>query len=191
MNSHDPKIEQEQNPEVGRKQFLKLEKWEIVLLALSFILIVFFALPNYFYALGDLRGRECTKRLTLLADCLQYLADKNETKPGKKICELFDLNELLEQAQGGGSVKIHSSSDLPLYFKIGTEPDCPEPDGDYELSLFLDEEGNIIPPTCSEAQGQYGEYFREHGLHVVDMSKVDGDPFNQMLAENPENQNDE
>jgi len=176
-DSHENKTQESGKTKTGIP-FLNLKKWEVILLGLAFFLIAFVAMPNYFHALETLRGESCSAKLTLLANCVQHLANQNDTQPGKKVCELFDLNELLEQVQGGGSINLQEG-DLPMYFKIGTEPDCPEPSGDYTVELFLDEEGNIIPPRCSLAQGEDGEYFVENGLHVANMNKVDGDPFKQ------------
>lgn len=165
-----------QEPQSARSSFLvNLKTWEIVALALSFILIAFVAIPNYFGYLDTVRGKESSNRLTLLANCLKYLAIQNQTKPGEKICELFDLNEVLELAQRKIYERSEISSEDALFFKVGAEPDCPG-GGDfiYEPSMFLGPDGNIIEPLNTKVLGPKGEYYRSKGLYVADMSKVDG-----------------
>ncbi len=161
-------------PKRKPKILFGLEPWEIVVLAISAFLVFCVAIPNYFEYLEYKRGKESTLRLTLLANSLKYLADKNETKPGEKICEIFDLNETLEIAQrhiyDNASVRIPPN----LYFRYGIEPDCPA-GGDYSCSLYLGADGNIIEPTSTLAWGPDGEYYRERGLCVADMDKVNGD----------------
>ena len=125
-----------------------------------------------FTALETLRGKECSRRLLLVANCLKALAQQNGTKPGEKICEPLDLNYALDVAQGAMSIKGDFTY-IPAFFRFGTEPDCPGI-GDHVYNLNLDENGNIIPPRCTRIDGPRGEYFREHNLHVCDLSKVDG-----------------
>ncbi|RJP24387.1 MAG: hypothetical protein C4527_18925 [Candidatus Omnitrophota bacterium] len=149
-----------------RHGLLGLELWEIGAILLAISLIAFVAIPNYFYTLKELRGNECSSRLTLLANCLQYLADKNETKPGEKICEQFDLNELLEQVQNKQSFALAQGG---WYYKVGAEPDCAGV-GDHHYSLYLGADGSIVTPTCTMGT----ETNVELGLHACDLTKVTG-----------------
>ncbi|MDP8245393.1 MAG: hypothetical protein P9L94_15015 [Candidatus Hinthialibacter antarcticus] len=151
----------------------KLSVWEVIALTLAFVLIVFGAIPNFFGALSDLRGEECSRRLTLAGNCLQNLANKNDTKPGEQICQLFDLNQLLENTQRGGSL-ISSSGRYIVFYKIGVEPDCADV-GNHQVTLTLGADGKIVPPVCSLAQGEDGEKYRSKGLHVCDIEHVTGD----------------
>jgi hypothetical protein len=151
----------------------KWQPWEIAALGIAFTLVIFFSIPNFFGALSDLRGEECSRRLTLAGNCLQYLAEQNQTKPGEQICQLFDLNQLLERAQRGGSL-LSSSGRYIVFYKIGVEPDCADV-GDHQVNLTLGKDGKIIPPTCSLAEGENGERYRSKGLHVCDMEAVTGD----------------
>ncbi len=153
----------------NNKIFFGLEIWEIGAIFIALSLIAFVAIPNYFYALKELRGEECSSRLTMLANCLQYLADKNETKPGEKICEQFDINELLEQVQGS-TMDVFTAHQGGWFYKVGAEPDCADV-GDHSYSLYLGADGQIIPPTCSLGS----ESNQELGLHTCDMSKVTGE----------------
>ena len=149
--------------------------WEVVVLALCFMLLAGIAIPNYFKALEAMRGTECSSRLTLVGNCLKYLADRNGTKPGEKICELFDLNETLELAQGGSLINIGSS--VPFYYRVGAEPDCPGT-GNHGISLYLAADGQIVAPTCTRAfEPKLGAYFKERGLHFCNLSKVTGDIY--------------
>lgn len=150
----------------------KLGVWEISALSLAFVLIIFGAIPNFFGALSDLRGEECSRRLTLAANCLQNLANINETKPGEQICQLFDLNQLLENAQRGGSL-LSSSGRYIVFYKIGVEPDCADV-GNHKVTLTLGADGKIVPPVCSLAEGDDGEEYRSKGLHVCNMENVTG-----------------
>ncbi|MBZ0256094.1 hypothetical protein K8I31_08535 [bacterium] len=151
----------------------KWQPWELAALGIAFALIIFFAIPNFFGALSNLRGEECSRRLTLAANCLQYLADQNQTKPGEQICQLFDLNQLLERAQRGGSL-LSSSGRYIVFYKIGVEPDCADI-GDHQVTLTLGPDGKVVPPTCSLARGESGEKYRRKGLHVCNMEEVTGD----------------
>lgn len=150
-----------------------MESWEILAISLTFVLIAFFAIPRYFDYLNTVRGRESANRLTLIANCLKYLADQNQTQPGAKICELFDLNETLELAQRAIYSKLNISAERASFLKLGAEPDCPG-GGDYVVNLFLDANGKIVEPTCTLVAGSKGDYYRKRGLYVADMSKVDG-----------------
>ena len=152
--------------------FLGLDFWELGVLGLSIVLLAGVALPNYFKALEELRGKDCTKNLTLLANCLQYLADKNGTKPGEKICEIFDLNEALEKVQIGWETTLNYHVNTTFY-KIGSEPDCADV-GDHSYSLLLGEDGKVVPPTCSLASGKKREWYKKNMLHVCDTTKVNG-----------------
>lgn len=172
MESVNPAAAEEEENPAGR-WFFSLEPWEIGAIALSFCLIAFVAIPQYFKYQEIMRGRECAKRLTLFANCLKYLADKNHTKPGERICELFDLNETLELAQRLAHEKAQLGAQKALFFKVGAEPDCPA-GGDYSYSLDLGADGNIIPPTCSHTTGPSKEFYIQNGLCMADMSKVDG-----------------
>ncbi|MEW6238505.1 MAG: hypothetical protein AB1656_24225 [Candidatus Omnitrophota bacterium] len=154
-----------------KRTILGLQLWEIVCLAISALLIALIAIPNYFDALFMWRGVECSARLTLAANCLTYLANKNHTKPGEKICELFELNEIMEKSQGGAVIRLDKSN--PPYFKLGAEPDCIDV-GDYKYSLILGQDGKIVIPTCSLGEGPAGEKNRKRSLHICDVSKVDG-----------------
>ncbi len=149
--------------------FFGLALWEIIALALSVVLIAFIAIPNYFSALETLRGRECSHRLTLMADCLTYLAERHDTQPGEQICELFELNELLERVQGGEMIRFDTS--IPAYYKVGAEPDCIDV-GDHQYSLILGEDGKVQPPTCTLGDEPR---FENTDLHQCDMSLVDGE----------------
>jgi len=164
-------IPERNDEKMEKRTILGLELWEVVCLIISALLIALIAIPNYFDALFMWRGVECSSRLTLAANCLTYLANKNHTKPGEKICELFELNEVMEKAQGGSVVRLDKSN--PPYFKLGAEPDCVDV-GDYTYSLFLGQDGKIVIPTCSLGEGPEGEKNRERGLHVCDLSKVNG-----------------
>lgn len=149
----------------------KMRPWEIGALVIAFLLIALVAMPNYFNSLEELRGQECSERLTLVANCLKYLADQNETKPNEKICELFDLNEILTLAQG--VTYQLGETNAWLYYKVGAEPDCAG-EGDHHVSLYLGADGQIVAPTCTLGSGPEGKVFREKGLHVCDMARVDG-----------------
>ncbi len=151
------------------KTFLGLELWEIGVLAIAVGLIAFVAIPNYFYSLKEMRGQECSSRLTLLANCLKYLAEENNTQPGEKICEQFDLNELLERVQMRTDEQSFTIPRGGWYYKVGAEPDCADV-GDHYYTLTLGADGEIVPPTCTLGT----EENRKLGLHVCDMSKVDG-----------------
>ncbi len=146
---------------------------EIIALGIAFVLVIFFAVPNFFGALSDLRGEECSRRLTLAANCLQHLAIKNQTKPGEQICQLFDLNQILERVQRGGSL-ISTSGRYIVFYKIGVEPDCADT-GNHKVTLTLGDDGKIIPPVCSLAEGDDGETYRQNKLHVCLMEHVTGD----------------
>lgn len=147
----------------------KLAPWELGALGLAFCLIVFGTIPNFFGALSELRGEECSRRLTLAGNCLKHLAIQNQTEPGGKICEVFDLNQLLERVQRGGSY-LGGSGTTVVYYKINVEPDCADA-GDHSVSLILGDDGEIVPPSCSMADDD----FAARGLHVCDMSQVTGD----------------
>ncbi|HOJ62652.1 MAG TPA: hypothetical protein PK878_20445 [bacterium] len=168
----NPAMAEEEEAALGRG-FFHLTPWEIIAIALSFCLIAFVALPSYFKYLEIMRGRECSKRLTLFANCLKYLAEKNHTQPGERICELFDLNETLEMAQRLAYEKAQLGSQKALFFKVGAEPDCPA-GGDYTYSLTLGADGNIVLPTCSHTTGPNKDFYIQNGLCTVDVSKVDG-----------------
>lgn len=154
----------------ARKSGLSLEKWEIAVLVISFCLVAFVAMPNYFNSLDALRGDECSDKLTLLATTLHELAERNGTGPGERICEQFDLNEALEKAQGGGM--IATAGNLPMYYKVGAEPDCPDTAGNHHYSLIMGSDGRIVPPTCTLGEGKSGNYYRERGLHIARMNEV-------------------
>lgn len=159
--------------EENRSILFGMEWWELGVIALSIGLIVFVAIPGYFNYLDQMRGKESSNRLTLIANCLQYLANQNQTQPGKKICELFDLNETLEMAQRHIYSKMNIAAERAIFLKVGAEPDDPG-GGDYVVNLYLKADGSIVEPTCTLAYGPKGDYYREHGLYVADMSKVDG-----------------
>jgi hypothetical protein len=150
----------------------KMQLWEIVALVVAFSLIAFVALPNYFDSLEAMRGRECSDRLTLVANCLTYLAKQNNTQPGEKICELFDLNEVLALAQG--VTYQLGETNTWLYYKVGAEPDCAG-EGDHTVSLYLGADGEIVEPTCSIAHGEDGEYYQNRGLHTCNLANVTGE----------------
>lgn len=181
---HPRMSDYEKSPARQEKRFFQLSPWEIGALLAAFGLIAFVAVPNYFKSLDSLRGTACSRKITMLADCLQYLADKNDTQPGERICEEFDLNELLEQVQTG-SVAHATHGDLPMYYKIGAEPDCPDPNGDHIVSLILNEDGTIPVPQCSLTEGVHGEYYRSRGWHTCNMEMVDGNltKYQQAAAE--------
>ncbi|MGC9326960.1 MAG: hypothetical protein ACP5I1_04960 [Candidatus Hinthialibacter sp.] len=147
--------------------------WELVAIGLSFVLIAFVALPGYFRYLDYMRGKESSARLTLIANCLKYLADQNQTQPGEKICELFDLNETLELAQRRIYTEMNIDAERALFLKLGAEPDCPG-GGDYVVNLYMKADGSIPEPTCTLAFGSNREYYLKNGLYVADMSQVDG-----------------
>ncbi len=175
-NEQSIQTTQEQPFNVDESQTLPLGMawWEIGAISLTFILIASVALPNYFRYLDFMRGHESAARLTLIANCLKYMADQNQTKPGEKICELFDLNETLELAQRRIYTKMNIGAARALFLKIGAEPDCPG-GGDYIVNLNLDAQGNIIEPTSTLAFGPKGDFYRKNGLYVADMSQVNGD----------------
>ncbi|MBN2327448.1 MAG: hypothetical protein JXR73_09865 [Candidatus Omnitrophica bacterium] len=150
-----------------------MDWWELAAVVLSFILIAFVAIPGYFRYLDNVRGKESSARLTLIANCLKYLADQNHTQPGEKICELFDLNETLELAQRHIYTKMNIDAERALFLKLGAEPDCPG-GGDYVVNLYLKADGSIPEPTCTLAFGSKRDYYLKHGLYIADMSKVDG-----------------
>jgi len=173
---HQPETELSVNPHYPAQSLEKnrgMENWEILAIALAIVLIAFFAIPRYFNYLDNIRGKESANRLTLIANCLQYLANQNQTQPGAKICELFDLNETLELAQRVIYSKMNISAERALFLKLGAEPDCPG-GGDYVVNLFLGADGKIIEPTCTLVAGSKGKYYRKRGLYIADMSKVDG-----------------
>ena len=178
VNGNDATMQHDssQSPDapVEAKGFFGFAVWEIGAVALAFILIVFIAIPSYFNYLDFVRGKESSARLTLIANCLKYLSDQNQTKPGEKICALFDLNETLEMAQRQIYTKMNIGAERALFLKIGAEPDCPG-GGDYVVNLYMGADGNIVEPTCTLAFGSKGDYYREHGLYVADMTQVDGD----------------
>lgn len=147
--------------------------WELCVIVISFVLIAVVAIPSYFRYLDNVRGKESANRLTLIANCLKYLADQNKTKAGEKICEIFDLNETLEMAQRHIYTKMNIDADRAIFLKVGAEPDCPG-GGDYVVNLFLGADGNIVEPTCTLAFGPKSDYYRKNGLYIADMSKVDG-----------------
>jgi hypothetical protein len=174
-NQQPTQPDQETSCNVERSKTLPLGMawWEVSAIALAFFLISCIALPNYFRYLDFMRGHESSARLTLIANCLKYIADQNQTKPGEKICELFDLNETLELAQRHIYTKMNIGAARALFLKIGAEPDCPG-GGDYSVTLNLDVQGNIIEPTSTLAFGPKGDFYRKNSLYVADMSKVDG-----------------
>jgi len=140
-----------------------LDTWEVVVLTLSFLLIVFMAIPNYFGALETMRGQECSRRMMLIANSLKYLAGKNNTQPGKKICEPLELNQALDLTQGALALSGNMVY-VPAFFRYGTEPDCAD-GGDFITTFTLDETGEIIPPVCTKYQGNRVDYFLESGMH--------------------------
>lgn len=142
-------------------------------LIFSFVLIAFFAIPNFLEARHELQSDECVRRLTLMADCLKYLAIQNNTQPGEKVCELFDLNTIILAHQRGAFVELVGESEQTLYYQVGAEPDCPNLNGEHVFSLFLDENGDIVPPRCTLC-AEDDEYAIERGWCVADMSQVDG-----------------
>ena len=158
------------------QSYKKFRTWEIGVLIAAFCLASFIAIPNFYYSLEDFRGEHCSKRLTLAANCLKYLAKTNGTKPGQKICELFDLNQLLATEQG--VTYVDKNINYWFFYKIGAKPDCAS-DGFHTINLTLGADGNIIEPTCSYGFGSKGEHFRKKGLHTCDMTKVDGILKNQ------------
>lgn len=183
MNDHEtPNAQMQTNPsptpqrKKGLFKGISLKPWELGLLLLSFILVAFMAVPNFLHALAELRGQECNNRLVLLANCLEVLAERNNTQPGEKICELFDLNEMLIAAQRGSFVQTERER-ATVFYKIGAEPDCPDIHGEhhFEKSLYLGEDGNIVLPTCSLAEGEAGRANRERGWHVCDPDQVTGE----------------
>lgn len=171
VDTHKLKYGKHHEPIESRGVLFGLHLWELVALGVSIIMLIGVAMPYYFDALATLRGRECSNRLTLVANCLAYLAEENGTKPGEQICHEFQLNELLERVQGGELIRFDQKS--PPYFKVGAEPDCVDV-GDHTYHLRLGEDGKIIPPTCSLAEGEEGERNRRRGLHVCDMEQVNG-----------------
>lgn len=154
------------------QSYKKLRSWEIWVLLLSFCLIAFVAIPNFYNSLEDFRGKFCSKRLTLVANCLKYLAKTNKTKPGEKICELFDLNQVMAKAQGVNYVDKNINT--WFFLKVGAKPDCAS-DGSHTVNLNLGADGEIIAPTCTYAFGPKGEHFRKKGLHTCNLSKVTGE----------------
>jgi hypothetical protein len=152
------------------KEFMKkMRPWEIGALIVAFSLVAFVALPSYLDSLSDLRGKDCATKLTLVANCLQFLAEKNGTQPGEKICETFDLNEILALAQGV-TYQVGETNRW-LYYKVGANPDCLD-GGAHEISLILGEDGKVQIPTCSLMDSEKGEDFRAKGLHVCDIANV-------------------
>jgi hypothetical protein len=152
--------------------WLGLEAWELVLIAISIFLIACIALPNYFSSLSMRRGQECTRRMLLVADCLKYLAAKNQAKPGEKICEALELNQALDLAQG--ALKIEGNMVyIPAFFRYGTEPDCSD-GGDMVVNFYLDANGEIVAPTCSRFHEIGEDYCINYNMHICDISKVDG-----------------
>lgn len=156
----------------SRGVLLGLELWEIALIAISVFLIAFVALPNYFSSLSMRRGQECTRRMLLVADCLKYLAAKNQTQPGEKICEALELNQALDLAQG--ALKIEGNMIyIPAFFRYGTEPDCSD-GGDMVVNFYLDENGEIVAPTCSRYHEIGEDYCNSYNMHICDTSLADG-----------------
>jgi len=172
-NSYPPQPSALTSTGKGGTSTFQICKWEIAVIAFSIALILFVAVPNYVNYLDSMRGHECSVRLTLIANCLQYLAERNKTKPGETICAVFDLNEFLELAQRKAYSKASIQATTSLFLKIGAEPDCVA-GGDYTVDFTLGEDGNIIYPVCSRSQGSNAEYHKKHGICVVDETKVDG-----------------
>jgi len=139
----------------------------------SFPVILRQEVPNYFGALETMRGQECSRRMMLIANSLKYLAEKNNTQPGEKICEPLELNQALDLAQGALAISGNMVY-IPAFFRYGTEPDCAD-NGDFIINFTMGENGKIIQPACSKYQGNRVDYFLESGMHYCDMSKVDGE----------------
>lgn len=131
-----------------------LSKFELAVVAVSFLLVVGFALPGFFRALSDLRGNECTHRLQLIAECLHDLAVKNRAVPGGHICSMFELNDYLMEKQNRATYSI----------RIGAEPDCADA-GDFEVNLVLNPDGTIPYPVCSLGEN---EAYSRHAMHTLE-----------------------
>lgn len=164
-----------------------MDAWEIILIAISIFLITFIALPNYFSSLSMRRGQECSRRMLLVADCLKYLAVKNQIPPGGKICEPLELNQALDLAQG--ALKVEGNMEyVPAFFRYGTKPDCSD-GGDMIVNFNLDENGQVVTPTCTRYHEIGDEYCTYYRMHLCDMSKADGiitEAQAEMLSTPPE-----
>ncbi len=136
------------------KSWYFLSKFEIAVVAVSFLLVVGFALPGFFRALSDLRGNECTHRLQLIAECLHDLAVKSQAKPGGHICSMFELNDYLMERQNRATYSI----------RIGAEPDCPDV-GDFQVNLVMNPDGTIPYPACSLGEN---EAYRRQEMHTLE-----------------------
>lgn len=156
----------------SKEGWRKMKPWEYGALGLAFALIAFVAIPNYLNSLDEFRGKECSARLTRVANCLTFLAQQNQTQPGEKICELFDLNEMLALDQG--VTYQLGETNLWLYYKLGAEPDCAG-EGDHQVSLVLGKDGRVAVPTCTLVDEAHRKEYQQRGLHTCDVSKVTGE----------------
>ena len=127
----------------GRKLF------EAGAIVLSVLIVAGISIPSFFGTLKDVRGRECSNRLRLITECLYELAMERNTKPGEQICSLFELNDRMLEKQDRATHAV----------RIGAEPDCAD-SGDFEVDLFMCEDGSIPLPKCS--LGQEEENIRKH-----------------------------
>ncbi len=117
-----------------QRRRMRFSRGEIIVLAVSFCLVAFVAIPSFLQALYEIRGRECSARLELIYNILADIAEERGTKPGEEICQEFDINVRLDQ--------------MKAFIKVGAEPDCPDV-GDFVVNLRLGEDGRPIPPTCT------------------------------------------
>lgn len=115
-----------------------LTLFEIGSLIVVLTIVSGITIPAFLKALADLRGRECTHRLQLVADTMHELAMENDVLPGERICSYFELNDRLMAKQDRAK---HS-------LRIGVEPDCPDM-GDFSVEMHLAADGTIVLPTCS------------------------------------------
>lgn len=130
-----------------------LTLYEIGSLVVALLIIGGITIPSFLKALADLRGRECTHRLQLVADTIYELASENDVLPGERICSLFELNDRLMAKQDRAK---HS-------LRIGVEPDCPDM-GDFSVQMILAADGTIVLPSCSI--GELPENVENH-LHTL------------------------
>ena len=137
-----------------RRSRFSFTAFEIGASLLAFLIIVGVTIPNFFGALKNLRGSECSSRLRLVAECMHDLVIKNYTKPGETICSTFDLNDQLLERQDRATHSV----------RIGAEPDCPDI-GEFSVNLTLSADGSIVMPTCS--LGVNGD-FAEADLHSIE-----------------------
>ncbi len=112
--------------------------FELGSLGLAVLIVAGITIPSFFNALKDVRGHECRNRLMLIAECLHELAVGKNIKPGERICSRFELNDLMLEKQDRAMHAV----------RLGAEPDCPDT-GDFEVNLFLQEDGMIPFPKCT------------------------------------------